>query len=84
VLGIAMARAGAGDHARALRLAAAAHAKQVEIGQGADAWWQGMQDRLLGAARAALTDADREAAEHDGRTAGLDRVVDELLAAEAV
>jgi tetratricopeptide (TPR) repeat protein len=84
VLGIAMALAGGGEHARALRLAAAAHEKQVEIGKGSDAWWVGMQDRLLGAAREATTDPERESAERDGRAAGFDRVVDELLAAETV
>jgi predicted ATPase len=80
VLGIAMALAGAGESAQALRLAAAAHAKQAEIGKGTDAWWRGMQDRLLGGARAAVTDAEREAAERGGAAAGFERTVDELLA----
>jgi predicted ATPase/class 3 adenylate cyclase len=83
-LGVAMALAGAGDHANALRLAAAAHDKQAEIGKGSDAWWQGMQDRLLGSARDALTDSERDTAEREGRDAGFDRSVDELLAAEPV
>ena len=84
VLGIAMALAGLSDAVRAVRIAAAAHAKQRELGKEPDAWWRSTQDRLLGAARAALTDADREAAEDDGQAAGFDRVVDELLAADAV
>jgi predicted ATPase/class 3 adenylate cyclase len=83
VLGMAMALAGAGHHAEALRLAAVAHAKQAEIGQGSDAWWRRMQERLLGAARDALSDAEREEAETDGVTAGFDRVVEELVAHEA-
>ncbi len=68
----------------ALRLAAAAHAKQVEIDKGSDAWWRGMQRRLLGAARDALTDEERQAAERDGATIGFERTVAELLAVEAV
>ena len=82
ILGVAMALAGGGEHARALGLAAAAHAKQAEIGKGSDVWWSSMQSRLLGSARDALTPDERAAAERDGRDAGFDRIVDELLPVE--
>ncbi|HET6650729.1 MAG TPA: adenylate/guanylate cyclase domain-containing protein [Candidatus Limnocylindria bacterium] len=80
VIGVAMALAGSGEHARAVRLAAAAHAKQAEIAQGTDAWWRRMQDELLGPARGALSDDERMAAERQGTATGFDRIVAELLA----
>ena len=84
LLGVAMALAGAGRSADAVRLAAAARRKQAESGKVPDAWWRGMQDRLIGGARARLTDDEREATEREGATRGFDAVVDDLLAAERV
>ena len=84
VLGIAMALAGKGEHATALRLAAAAHAKQVEIGMGSDAWWQSMQDRLIGAARDGLPDDETVRVERARRSAGFDEIVASLLAVGVV
>jgi predicted ATPase len=78
-LGIAMARAGRGDFATALRIAAAAAQKRAELGRTDDAWWHAMQERLLGAAREGLTADEVEAAEAQGRTAGLEEVVGEVL-----
>lgn len=60
------------------------YAKQAEIGKGSEAWWRRMQERLLGAARDALTAAEREAAEKNGSAAGFGRIVEELLAHEAM
>jgi hypothetical protein len=48
-----------------------------------DAWWQGMQDRLLGGARLKVDAEEAAAAEDRGRRAGLEAVVSELLAEEA-
>jgi predicted ATPase/class 3 adenylate cyclase len=82
LLGVAMALAGTGDSMRAVRLAAAAHAKQAEIGKTSDVWWRGMQDRLLGAARESLPPDELERAERDGKSADFDATVEELLAEE--
>ena len=79
VLGVAMARAGLERSADALRLAVCAHAKQVEIGKGNDAWWTSMQDRLLGLARTQLSDDERETAESTGRAASFDALTRELV-----
>ena len=82
VLGIAMARAGADDPIGAVRLAVATRTKQAEIGKGIDAWWTGMQERLLGPARAALSPEDLRAAEDEAGAVGFDHMVEELLAPE--
>jgi tetratricopeptide (TPR) repeat protein len=82
-VGIAMALAGAGESARALRLAAAAHQKRGELGRVDDVWWQGMQDRLLGGARLRVDAQEAASAEGQGRRAGLEAVVSELLAEDA-
>jgi hypothetical protein len=81
-VGVAMALAGAGESARALRLAAAAHQKRGELGRVDDAWWQGMQDRLLGGARLKVDAEEAASAEDQGRRAGLEAIVSELLAEE--
>jgi tetratricopeptide (TPR) repeat protein len=83
VLGVAMARAGQGRSAEALRLAAAAHARHEELGRYADHWWQSMQDRLLGGARADVSADELEHAQRAGREAGFEAVVGELLGAAA-
>jgi len=79
-MGVAMARAGAGAFAQAVRLAAAAVDKRDELGRVDDAWWQRMQDRLLGRAREGLTPEQAAYAKAQGRADGLERVVRELLA----
>ena len=79
VLGVAMAIAGRGEPMQAIRLAAAAHAKQAEIGKAADHWWGTMQKRLLGGARATVSPAEAESAEAVGRGTAFDDVLDELL-----
>ena len=79
VLGVAMARARLERSADALRLAACAHAKQIEIGKGTDAWWTSMQDRLLGLARTQLSDVDRENAESTGRETSFGSLTIELV-----
>jgi len=79
VLGVAMALAGHGEAARAVRLAAAAHAEQEAIGKTGDHWWSSMQASLLGAARAALPVDEVEAAERTGRDTPFDEILDELL-----
>jgi predicted ATPase len=82
VLGVAMALAGQGDFARAIRLAAAAHAKHEELGRSTDRWWGTMQERLLGRARTELTPADLAEAEREGRARSFEGVLDELLGPE--
>jgi predicted ATPase len=79
VLGIAMAAAGQGDAARALRLAGAAHAEQERLGKGTDRWGGKMQEQLLGAARASRGPAEAGRDERTGRATAFDDVVDELL-----
>ena len=80
--GLAMAMAGAGQYADALRIAAAARSKGAEIGKGTDAWWASMQHRLLGAARASLSEADAVAAESAGAATPFEAVVVELRGPE--
>lgn len=69
-----------GDAARAVRLAAGAHAEQHPIGKGTDQWWRGMQQRLLGDARAQLSAEELEHAERAGRETHFNAVLDEALA----
>jgi tetratricopeptide (TPR) repeat protein len=82
LLGIAMSAAGQGDDTRAVRLAAAAYAQQELLGLGNNRWWSTMQERLIGSARARLGPEQAEEAEHAGRKASFDTVLDEVLAAE--
>ena len=82
VIGMAMAMAGAGQCADALRIAAAARSKQAEIGKGTDAWWASMQHRILGAARASLSEADAVAAESAGVATPFEAIVAELRGPE--
>jgi predicted ATPase/class 3 adenylate cyclase len=81
VLGVAMALAGQGESHRALRLAAASHAEQRAIGKTSDAWWHGMQDRLLGRARAGLGASEADEAERQGSALAFAAVMDEVLGA---
>jgi tetratricopeptide (TPR) repeat protein len=82
VLGVAMSFAGQGDSARALRLAAAAHAEQEALGKGTDYWWRTMQERLIGGARSQLEAAEVERLDGLGRETPFDAVLDELLGAK--
>jgi predicted ATPase len=79
VLGVAMSVAGQGDAARAVRLAAAAHAEQAVLGKGTDAWWRTMQERHIGGARARLGPDEVADAERAGRETSFEAVLDELL-----
>jgi predicted ATPase/class 3 adenylate cyclase len=85
LLGIAMSAAGQGDHARAVRLASAAYAEREALGlrPGNPAhWWIRLQEQHIGGARTHLTPDELEQAEHLGREAPFDAVLDELLGAE--
>jgi predicted ATPase len=79
VLGVAMAAAGQGDAARALRLAGAAYAEQERLAKGTDRWWGKMQELLIGPARASLGPEQAGRAERSGRETAFDKVLDELL-----
>jgi predicted ATPase len=84
VLGVAMSLAGQGESARAVRLAAAAHAEEERVGAESDRWWRSMQDRLIGAARTDLASDQLAEADRIGRQTPLDVVVNELLGPAAV
>jgi len=79
VLGVAMASAGRGDYARAVRLAAAAYAEQEALGLENDHWWSKMQEWFIGGARASLAPNELEEAERAGRDPPFDAVLDEVL-----
>jgi predicted ATPase len=81
LLGVAMALAGQGDSARALRLAGAAYAEQEAIGKGSDVWWRTMQDRLIGGARTTLGPDEAQEAERAGRGLAFEAALDEVLEA---
>ncbi|HUG55877.1 MAG TPA: adenylate/guanylate cyclase domain-containing protein [Candidatus Limnocylindrales bacterium] len=86
LLGVAMSIAGQGDHARAVRLAAAAHAKDEALGFSAgsvDNWWSELQERFIGGACARLRPDEVAVAERAGREAAFDAVLDEMLGALA-
>ena len=78
-LGVAMAYAGEGDFARAVRLAAAARAEQGRISKANDQWWISMQERLIGGARQRLSVQDLGEAEQAGTEMPFEAVLDELL-----
>ena len=80
VVGVAMSLAGQGHAARAIRLAASAHAEHERLGLGSDYWWSTMQDRLLGRARASLPPNELDEAERTGRETPFDDAVEEVLA----
>jgi tetratricopeptide (TPR) repeat protein len=79
VFGVAMSLAGQGESARAVRLAAAAHAEEERVGVESDRWWRSMQDRLIGGARGRLAPDELAEADRVGRETPLDVVLDELL-----
>jgi tetratricopeptide (TPR) repeat protein len=80
--GVAMSAAGQGECARAVRLAAAADAEKEAMGMEGVRWWNTMQERLIGGARAQLSDKEREAAERAGKAASFDAMLDEVLGTE--
>jgi predicted ATPase/class 3 adenylate cyclase len=84
LVGAAMSAAGQGDHARAVRLDAAANAQRASQGfaEFAD-WWIKLHERHIGGARAGLTPAELEEAERAGRETDFEVVLDEVLAAES-
>jgi predicted ATPase/class 3 adenylate cyclase len=84
VLGVAMSLAGQGDSARAVRLAAAAHAEQEALGKGTDHWWRTMQERLIGGARSQLEPAEVERVERIGREMPFEAVLDDLIGPKGV
>ena len=79
LLGIAMSRAGDGNHAHAVRLATAAYAEAEVLGKTSDHWWSKMQEWFIGGARASLAREELEEAERAGREAPFDAVLDEVL-----
>jgi predicted ATPase/class 3 adenylate cyclase len=84
LLGVAMSTAGRGDHARAVRLAAAAHAQREAFGITAVSpvrFWSRLQERFIGGARAHLGPDEAEEAERAGREASFEAVLDEVLGA---
>jgi predicted ATPase/class 3 adenylate cyclase len=84
LIGIAMSAAGRGEHARAVRLAAAAYAQREALGLrpgNPSHWWMRLQKRYIGGARAQLGPDEVEKAERAGREAPFDAVLDEVLAA---
>jgi predicted ATPase/class 3 adenylate cyclase len=85
LMGVAMSVAGQGDHARAVRLAAAANARRQELGLkpgNPSHWWIKLQARHIGGARDQLSPRKLEEAESAGREARFDAVLDEVLAVE--
>jgi predicted ATPase/class 3 adenylate cyclase len=83
LMGVAMSLAARGDHRRAIRLAAAARARKAELGTtGTTLFWEELQDRHIGGARARLAAADVEGAERAGLEAPFESVLDEVLASD--
>jgi predicted ATPase/class 3 adenylate cyclase len=81
LVGAAMSAAGQGDHARAVRLDAAANAQRAARGFAEfPDWWIKLHERHIGGARAGLTPAELEEAERAGREADFDAVLDEVVA----
>jgi tetratricopeptide (TPR) repeat protein len=80
LLGVAMSAAGRGHNARAVRLAAAAHARREVLGtHGSVLFWIELQERYIPRARADLSPDEAEEAERAGREADFDGVLDEVL-----
>jgi tetratricopeptide (TPR) repeat protein len=85
LLGVAMSAAGRGNHARAVRLAAAAYAQLETFGvrdQSPAHFWTRLQKWFIGGARAQLTPEELDAAERAGSEADFDAVLDEVLGTE--
>ncbi|HUP59480.1 MAG TPA: hypothetical protein VNA69_03575, partial [Thermoanaerobaculia bacterium] len=72
LVGVAMSAAGRGNHARAVRLAAAAYAQLETFGFGDQPpahFWTRLQEWFIGGARAQLTPEELDAAERAGSEA---------------
>jgi predicted ATPase len=83
LIGIAMSASARGDNARAVRLAAAARAELKALGVTAtNPYWERLQDRFIGAARAQLAPGELAHAELAGTQTPFDAVLDEVLGAE--
>ena len=79
VQGVAMAAAGSGAPARAIRLSAAADAAYVAVGFNFDVpWWAALVERYIGPARDTLGDCADDIAQ-GGRALGLEDAVNEAL-----
>jgi hypothetical protein len=82
LLGVAMAAAGRGDHARAVRLAEAAYARREALGMSGESpvmFWRNLQTWFIGGARAFLSPTELEEATRAGRAADFDEIVAEVL-----
>jgi predicted ATPase/class 3 adenylate cyclase len=83
LVGFAMSTAGTGDLARAVRLASAAYAQRKALGVASNApFWDNLQDRFIGGARARLSPEKVEQAESAGTAVPFDAVLDEVLGTE--
>jgi tetratricopeptide (TPR) repeat protein len=85
LLGLAMALAGQGQDARAVRLASAAYEQRVRLGirrLSPMRFWRELQERHIGAARARLSSDQLEAAEREGGGADFETILDEVSAPE--
>ncbi len=84
LLGVAMALAGAGDHDRAVRLAAAARMQDEALGFApGDNWWDRIQEKHIGRARSELGPDRTAAAERAGTAVPFEMVLDEILGVPA-
>jgi predicted ATPase/class 3 adenylate cyclase len=81
MIGVAMSLAGQGQHERALAVAATASLRRDTLGVGRPYidWWDRLQDRHLGVARAALPRQRIDEIEQRGRETPFDEVVADIL-----
>ncbi|MGH2756765.1 MAG: hypothetical protein ACRDI3_03145, partial [Actinomycetota bacterium] len=82
LVGVAMAAAGRGDHARAVRLAETAYARREALGMTGESpvmFWRNLQEWFIGGARACLSAVQLDEATRTGRAADFDEVVIEIL-----
>jgi tetratricopeptide (TPR) repeat protein len=85
LLGVAMSAAGQGDHARAVRLAAAAYAQREVLGltpTNPAHWWGRLQELFIGGARAQIGAVQAADSERAGREASFEAVLDEVLGSD--
>lgn len=84
VQGVAMSKADRGHAEAAVRLAGAAQAELDALGADVSGvkFWNALQQRFLGPARAALGEDEAQRVESEGRTTGLDAVIAEALKGE--
>jgi predicted ATPase/class 3 adenylate cyclase len=81
MIGVAMSLAGQGQHERALALAATASLRREILGVGRPYidWWDRLQDRHLGEARAALPPERVDEIEQSGHLTPFDEAVADIL-----